>query len=135
MRNWIISDDLHTLAAIELSPARTVTEATPLSEVRALLVELRVPAIAVVDDRRRLRGLVTRTDVLAEPDAATAGEVMSGYVFALPLDATLEAAAALMAIEGVGQVVVVTRDGELAGMLSAFDVARHVATRAGLLAA
>jgi CBS domain-containing protein len=38
-----------------------------------------------------------------------------------------------MATEGVGEVVVTWRDGELLGLVSAVDIARHVATRAGYL--
>ena len=118
-------------------PVAIVTETAPLSEVRRLLVDLRVPAIVVVGADRSLRGLVTRTDVLRgmlDPDA-TASDAMSGFVFALPGDSTIECAAALMAFEGVGQVVVTGDDGELLGMVSALDVARHMAVRAGYLAA
>ncbi|MDX2091718.1 MAG: CBS domain-containing protein [Kofleriaceae bacterium] len=60
---------------------------------------------------------------------------MSSFVFALPLDSTIEAAAALMALEGVSQVVVTNCHGELAGIVSALDIARHVAVRAGYIAA
>ncbi len=112
-------------------------ESAPLGDVRELLLDLRVPAVVVVDRDRALRGIVTRTDVLRgqrDPDA-TARDAMSGFVFALTLDATIECAAALMAIEGVGQIVVTTEDDELLGMVSALDIARHVAIGAGYLAA
>jgi CBS domain-containing protein len=36
-----------------------------------------------------------------------------------------------MAVEGVGQVLVVERDGRLLGMVSAVDIARHFAALAG----
>jgi predicted transcriptional regulator len=141
-RAWADPDDeitceLHLLAGLPLSPIAAVDEAAPLAELRAIFVEQRVPAIAVVDAGHGLRGLVTRTDVLraAEVPGARAGDVMSGFVFVLPLDATVECAAALMAIEGVGQVVVTNPRGELAGVVSALDIARHVAVVAGYLAA
>ena len=77
------------------------------------------------------------TLVRAAPEYAdaTAADAMSGFVFALPADATIEHAAALMAHESVGQVIVTGTTGELIGMVSALDIARHCAVRAGFLAA
>lgn len=118
-------------------PVAVVIETAPLAEVRDLLVDLRVPAVVVVDRDQTLRGLITRTDVLrclADRDA-TASDAMSTYVFSVTSEASIECAAALMAIEGVGQVVITTQDGELLGMVSALDIARHMAIRAGYLAA
>jgi predicted transcriptional regulator len=123
--------------ALLCQPIAIVIETAPVGELRDLLIELRVPAIAVVDAERSLCGVVTRTDVLrglGDPDA-TARDVMSGFVFALPVDSSIECAAALMAIEGVGQIVITARDGALLGMVSALDIARHLAVRAGYLAA
>lgn len=128
-------DEPTTLGSLVRRPAVVVELETPLFEVRRLLLERHVPAIAVVDEDANLRGLVTRTDVLAfadEPDV-TACDAMSGFVFALPAEAAIEQAAALMAIEGVGQIVVMKAHGELAGMVSAVDIARHLAVAAGYL--
>ena len=107
--------------------------ATSIAEARRLLLHHRVPALAVVDDEHHLRGLVTRTDVLRSFDEswATVADAMSCFVFALPSGANIERAAALMAYEGVGQVVVTGLAGELVGMVSALDVARHYAACAG----
>jgi len=116
------------------SRAIVVTEDTPLGEVCRLLVEHRVPAVAVVDDEGDLRGLVTRTDVLRLVDVdARAIDAMSGFVFALPASASVEKAAALMAYEGVGQVVVTSRTGALLGMVAAIDIVRHFALSTGHL--
>ena len=69
----------------------------------------------------------------APPDG-TAGEAMSHFVFALPREAAIERAAALMAYEGVGQIVVTDRGGALVGIVSALDITRHYAIRSGYLA-
>jgi CBS domain-containing protein len=124
---------LRTLGSLVAHPAVAIVLATPIEEVSRLLVRHRVPALAVVDDASHLRGLVTRTDVLRAIDEAlaTAGDAMSCVVFALPAGANIERAAALMAYEGVGQVVVTGRGGELLGMVSALDVARHYAAASG----
>jgi len=124
-----------TLGGLIRGPSVVVNEDTPLAEVRRLLVELRVPAVAVVDSHDNLRGLVTRTDVIRVIEAdARAIDAMSGFVFALPVSASIEKAAALMAYEGVGQVVVTSRTGTLLGMVSAIDIVRHFAITAGHLA-
>jgi CBS domain-containing protein len=128
-------DAIETLGSLVGAPAVAITAAMPLAEVRRLLVRHRVPALAVVDDRNRLRGLVTRTDVLRALDerGATAGDAMSGFVFTLPALSKIERAAALMAYEGVGQIVVLDAAGEVVGMVSALDVARHYAAATGYL--
>jgi len=125
---------LDTLGSLVRTAAVVVSTTTPVAEIRRLLVQRRVPAVAVVDGDH-LCGLVTRTDVLRAPDDrdATADDVMSGFVFALPARAPIERAAALMAYEGVGQVIVIGLDGELFGMVSAIDIARHFAVEAGYL--
>jgi CBS domain-containing protein len=142
-RTWLsdeeeeVTTELDLLGGLVRSPTAILPERAGLEAARQILVDQRVPAIAVVDESHALRGLVTRTDVLRtlarDPDG-TVGDAMSSFVFALPNDSTVEAAAALMAIEGVGQVVVTGRAGELIGMVSAVDVARYVAVRAGYLA-
>jgi len=54
-------------------------------------------------------------------------------VFALRPSAAIEKAAALMAYEGVGYIAVTGVGGELLGLVSALDVARHFAIEAGYL--
>ena len=126
------------LGALAGGPPNTLAETAPLVRARALFLELRIPAIVIVDAVGALRGIVTRTDVLRELARradATCGEAMSGIVFALPEHARVEHAAALMAHESVGQIVVTGERGELVGMVSALDVARELARRAGFAAA
>ena len=98
-----------------------------------LLLERRVSALVVANANASVRGLVTRTDVMGAQRGATAGDVMSGLVFALPGNARIERAAALMGYEGVAQIVVVGPGGILLGLVSAIDVARHLAISAGFL--
>lgn len=128
-------DVIETLGSLITRPPLAVELATPLAEVSRLLLQYRVPAIAVVE-HDHLKGLVTRSDVLRAHDDhhTTAGDAMTGYVLALPARSSVERAAALMAYEGVGQVCVTNDAGELLGMVSALDVTRHYAIASGLLA-
>jgi predicted transcriptional regulator len=139
-RTWFgeeeVTAEIYLLRGLIQRPVVTVMQTAPLAELHALLADERVPALAVIDAEANLRGVVTRTDVLnallSKPDAKAA-DVMSNYVFAIPRDSTVESAAALIATENVGQVVVTGSEGELVGIVSAVDIARHVAQRAGYL--
>ncbi len=129
---------LDTLGDLIVTPVVAVPQDAPLSEVHRLLITYRVAAIAVVDEAHALRGVITRTDVLRSleaGDAPSAGDAMSGAVFALPARSAIERAAALMAYEGVGAVVVTGAHGELLGLVSALDIARHYAIASGYLVA
>ena len=123
---------LETLGSLIAGPALAVSIDTPVCEVGRMLLQFRVPAIAVVDNEE-LCGVITRSDVLRSYDEnnETAGEAMSSYVFVLPARSSIEKAAALMAYECVGQIVVMGDEGELVGMVSAIDVARHYAVEHG----
>ena len=122
-----------TVRSLIRGRAIVVAETTPLTLVHELLLERRVSALVVANANASVRGLVTRTDVMGAARGATAGDVMSGLVFALPGNARIERAAALMGYEGVAQIVVVGRGGILLGLVSAIDVARHLAISAGFL--
>lgn len=137
MNHSVGSDRLHTIGELGLSEIACVAPHTSVLEVAQLFVDLRVPAIAVVDAAQDVRGVITRTDVLRRihDHAVTAEQLMSHYVLALPPDATIECAAALMAVEGVGHVVVIDERNEAIGAITSLDIARQVAARAGYLLA
>ncbi len=61
----------------------------------------------------------------------TAGEIMTPLTFTLPVGTPLARAAALMAFEGVHRLVVVDAAGKVVGVLSAIDILRWTARRAG----
>jgi CBS domain-containing protein len=120
-----------------------VEEGAPLAHLRELLVERGQHCVPVVAPEGRPIGMVTQTDLLRSlveasgaggaGGDATAGAIMTALVFALPLTASVERAAALMAYEGVDQIVVTGRRGEVAGVVRALDVARRCARSAGYL--
>lgn len=128
--------EIWVLGSLIRGPAAALPLEAPLSAARELFLEHRVSAIAVVDGTR-LIGVITRTDVLrdaAKDPEPRIADCMSGFVLAMPADASIDAAAALMATEQVGQVMVTNTRGELVGIVSALDIARHVARKAGYLA-
>jgi CBS domain-containing protein len=129
-----VTKELDTLASLARKPFVLVAPDTPIADVRRHFIERRVPAILVVDYADNLIGIVTRTDVLRSHGDACARDVMSAAVFVLPLFASVERACALMAYEGVNQIVV-TDGAALVGVVSALDLVRHYAVEAGYLVA
>jgi CBS domain-containing protein len=125
-----------------------------VEEATALLVDKDLRCLPVVDDDRRLVGIVTRSDLLRErfiegdtavkaPPALGPGfhvqeiasrlvrEVMTPQVHALPEQAPLSFAVALMAAEGVHEVPVVAEDGSLVGVVTALEALRWLAGELG----
>ena len=130
-----VTRELETLASLAQQPTILVAPETTIAEVRTRFVDERAPAILVVDANDNLLGILTRTDALRADPAATASDALSGVVFVLPMFASVERAAALMAYEHVGQIVVTDGDGALVGVVSAIDIVRHYAVASGYLVA
>jgi len=112
-----------------------VTGPTSIAALRSMLVDLALGAVVVVDGDHRPRGIVSKTELFgaAIDECATAGDLMSGLLFWLRVDAPVAQAAALMAYEGIEHVVVVSPEGRLAGLVTALDVARICARDTGYL--
>ena len=125
-----------------------------------LLLSQGISGVPVVDSTGAPLGIVSKTDLVREhyenggarelrevPGApgdgyqesdlggSLVGDVMIGMTFALPEDATVSQACALMAYEGVHRVPVVSADGKVVGILSALDVLRWLASEDGYLLA
>jgi CBS domain-containing protein len=99
----------------------------PIDEVAARLVELRHRSLPVVDEQRRLVGLVSEADLLGrEPlsgrtEGSTVGAVMTREVITLSPDDSIGAARLLVAEHGLRMVPVV-EGGKLVGVLSRTDL-------------
>jgi CBS-domain-containing membrane protein len=107
-----------------------------VDQVTTLLVETRLRAVPVVDENRRLLGIVSKTDVLragysAEARERTVSEIMTPVVHGLPEDAPVAYAISLMAFEGLHEVPVVDAEGRVIGMMTATDALRWVAQALG----
>jgi CBS-domain-containing membrane protein len=118
---------IDTIGTLVRRPAVVVACNTPVRELREMLIEHRVPALCVVDGDDNLAGLVTRTDALRAAPDGVAREAMSAFVLTMPSTAPIDRAAALVAFEEVGQIVVVDGEGTLMGLVSAIDLVRYFA--------
>ena len=140
--------DLQGIRQIMTAGISCVDETASLDDLRELLLERGQHVVPVIAPEGRPVGVVTQTDLLrtfreaetgerrpptGDPRDRTAGDIMTALVFALPVTASVEQAAALMAYEGVEQIVITGLRGEVAGVVRALDVARRCARSAGYL--
>ena len=151
-RNYVLCRNLTPESARALAPARTAVlrrryidnatagERTPVREImtadvwcaaadlslaklREMLVGHGFSGVPVVDSSGRCVGVVSVAD-LARTDKADARvqDVMARLTFVLPDSASVSQAAALMALEHVHRIPIVTDDGRVAGIVSSIDV-------------
>ena len=120
-----------------------VTKDATFREMAAALREHRVSAFPVVDDDRKVIGVVSEADMLnkealidepgfvdgilhrrdqAKARGVTAGDLMTTAVVAVRPDDTVEHAARLMYDRGVKRLPVTDENGRLAGIISRADV-------------
>jgi CBS domain-containing protein len=127
---------------IMTSPVVTVTPDTSLKDAAAALVEHGINAVPVVDEGRRLVGIVSEADLLRpeephgagrgspparkQPRPRTVREVMTRAVYTMPEDADAAAAARLLLRHNLKSVPVVT-GGVVVGMVARRDLLRLVA--------
>lgn len=113
----------------------------PADELAESLVEEGIGGAPVVDEEGRLRGIVSKTDLLRfwrelatpqhEGRVLTAEDVMMPAVYTLHPDSTIAEAAALMAYEGVHRLPIIDDEGRVIGLVSTLDITRWVAQSAG----
>jgi CBS domain-containing protein len=118
------------VAAVMCCDVWCAREELPVAALRRLIADKDVGGIPVVDGTGRPVGMVTARDLAQSLDGALpAREIMSRLLFVLPDTASLAQAAALMALEHVHRIPIITEDGKLAGIVSSTDIlawlARH----------
>jgi CBS domain-containing protein len=138
---------MHSLVKdLMTTPVVTVGPKTPFKEIVACLAEHRVSAVPVVDDSRRVLGVVSEADLLLkeefpEPEqdlplwwtrrarldrakaaASVARDLMTVAVVAVSPDATVAEAARRMHTAKVKRLPVVDRSGRLLGIVSRSDL-------------
>jgi CBS domain-containing protein len=143
-------------SAVSISQVMTrdvicVTADLDIDALFELLLDRNINSTPVVDDRGRPIGVASKTDLVrwsfergddgelgpGEPRApelpvrrlprATVADIMMPLAFTLVENAPLSYAIALMTVEDIHQVPIVSRDGEVVGIISALDVVRWVA--------
>jgi CBS domain-containing protein len=108
-----------------------------LEDARRLLLSSEQQALPVVDEPGRPIGVISRTDLLAAAadTERCVRDVMTTFAILVTEVAPPEQAAALMALESVHQLPVISAgpDGAVVGMVDALDLARWIARDSGYL--
>lgn len=159
-RNWVLCRRLTPNAVRSVEPTRHAvlrrrypTEPTPgerttvgevmtrdvwcvrddvgLDVVARVLRERRLGGLPVVDAAGRCIGVVSLPDLARAEGQKTVRELMSRLTFVLPDNASVSQAAALMALEGVHRLPIVTDDGKVAGIVTSLDLLGWLARQDG----
>ncbi|HKE19272.1 MAG TPA: CBS domain-containing protein [Kofleriaceae bacterium] len=135
LRELLLERGLHCVPVVapEGRPVGVVTQTDLLRTISQIEEGEGTEGGAAGEAGARLGVSPRSTGRMAAVRERTAGDIMTALVFALPVTASVEQAAALMAYEGVEQLVVTSLDGEVAGLVRALDVARSCARSAGYL--
>lgn len=95
----------------------------PLVKLRDMLVDRQFSGVPVVDSAGRCVGVVSVADLArAKESDARVRDVMARLTFVLPDSASISQAAALMALEHIHRIPIVTDDGRVAGIVSSIDI-------------
>jgi CBS domain-containing protein len=119
------------ILGVETTCVRSDLSADAVAE---LLVTKALRAVPVVDDTRRLIGIVSKTDILGKSRRRrprTVADIMTPVVHGLPEDAPVAYAISLMAFEGLHEVPIVDGKGQVIGMITATEALRWVAQALG----
>ena len=117
---------------------RVVRRDTNVQEVVATMNKFDISSIIVVEERRPI-GIVTHKDIISKlvqaripPDAVTAREVMTSPIITINEDSSIEEAARLMSKKHIKKLIV-TRNNELAGIITSSDLVREAPKTTELL--
>lgn len=123
-----VTNVVTTIGSLVALTPYAASDATPLAEVQQRLVEQHLTAVPVVDAGNSLCGVVTCSDLLRAGADGTAGDAMSNAV-TIRANASVEAAAALVAREHADHVVVTDPVGQPLGVVTANAIVRFLAER------
>jgi CBS domain-containing protein len=117
---------------------RVVRRDTNVQEVVATMNKFDISSIIVVEEKRPI-GIVTHKDIISKlvqaripPDAVTAREVMTSPIITINEDSSIEEAARLMSKKHIKKLIV-TRNNELAGIITSSDLVREAPKTTELL--
>jgi CBS domain-containing protein len=112
---------------IMTTPVITVAPDAPFREIVSVMLEHAVGGLPVVDDKRRLLGIVTKADVLLSADrhgragGTTAGDLMTKNVVTAGEDTAIHQLGQLMLSHHINRLPIV-KDGVLVGIVTRTDI-------------
>ena len=113
-----------TVAEVMVANVLVVHSGDSIDDAVRLIVDSHITGVPVVDEEHRILGIVAESDVLGKR-GQTVDDVMTRDIITTTEAATLEAAAEMMLTRRIRRLPVV-RDGRLVGILTRFDLLRHI---------
>jgi CBS domain-containing protein len=116
--------------AIMSRRVHTLTPSQTLREAAQMLTKHDVSGAPVLDEDSKVLGFLTRTDLVealarhGEVSSLRVEDAMCNEVVSVTPEASLEEALKTMVYEGVHRLVVLSREGEMVGILSGLDAFR-----------
>jgi CBS-domain-containing membrane protein len=104
----------------------SVTEDVPVREVAQVLDRYRISGLPVCDGQGHMVGLISEFDLIAKPDARTAGEAMTRDVISVMEDTSVDEVRFLLVHRRIKRVPVL-RGQKLVGIVSRADLVREIA--------
>jgi predicted transcriptional regulator len=120
---------MHTVDELMTTNVRTARETDVIGPIRDLMLDENIHAVPVLDEQDTLVGIVTSADLVEEwAPAQGVQTVMTRRVFTTDPHSTAVDAARLMVDHRIHHLVVLDHS-RVAGILSSFDLLRHLAGR------
>jgi CBS-domain-containing membrane protein len=104
----------------------SVTDDAPVRDVARMLDRHRISGVPVCDGEGHMVGLVTEFDLIAKPEARTAGEVMTRDVISVMEGTSVDEVRFLLVNRRIKRVPVL-RGNRLVGIVSRADLVREIA--------
>jgi CBS-domain-containing membrane protein len=104
----------------------SVTPDTPVREVAQILDRHRISGVPVTDGGGHMVGLISEYDLIARPQARTAGEVMTRDVISVMEDTSVDEVRFLLVNRKIKRVPVLSGQ-KLVGIVSRADLVREIA--------
>jgi CBS-domain-containing membrane protein len=106
--------------------AISVSENAPVREVAQVLDKHRISGVPVCDEHGHMVGLISEYDLIAKPQALTAGEAMTRDVISVMEDTSVDEVRFLLVHRKIKRVPVL-RGLKLVGIVSRADLVREIA--------
>jgi len=104
----------------------SVTEDTPVRDVARVLDRHRISGLPVCDGEAHMVGVISEFDLIAKPEARTAGEAMTRDVVSVMEDTSVDQVRFLLVNRRIKRVPVL-RGTRLVGIVSRADLVREIA--------
>lgn len=118
----VTAEDIMTRDPITLAPDATVHDAA------GLMADKRISGLPVVDDDRKVVGILSEFDLIAR-SGATVGDVMTRQVTNVRVSATVDQVRAVFVANRLKRAPVLDQQGKLVGIISRADLVRELAYR------